>query len=38
MLGKRFEVENEKEIQKLWEEEKAFKFNGIYFHLRNQKC
>ena len=28
MLGKRFTIENEKEMQKLWEETEAFKFKG----------
>ena len=29
MLEKRFKIENEKEIQKLWDDGKAFKFNGV---------
>ena len=29
MLDKRFNIENEKEMQKLWEEKKAYKFKGI---------
>ena len=29
MLGKRFDINNEKEIQKLWEEKEAFKFKGL---------
>jgi len=29
MLDKRFSIENELEIQKLWDKEKAFKFNGV---------
>lgn len=29
MLEKRFTVENEKEMQKLWEESQAFKFRGV---------
>ena len=29
MLEKRFKLENEKEIQRLWEEKEAFKFNGL---------
>ena len=29
MLDKRFNLENEKEIQKLWEEKEAYKFKGV---------
>lgn len=29
MLNKKFTIEQEKEIQKIWEETKAFKFNGV---------
>ena len=29
MLGKRFNLENEKEMQKLWEEKEAYKFKGV---------
>lgn len=29
MLEKRFNIENEKEIQKLWEEKEAYKFKGV---------
>ena len=29
MLDKRFNIENEKKIQKLWEEKEAFKFKGV---------
>ena len=29
MLDKRFNLENEKEMQKLWEEKEAYKFKGV---------
>ena len=29
MLSKRYSIENEKEIQKLWDENNVFKFNGL---------
>ena len=29
MLDKRFTIENEREMQKLWEEKSAYKFKGV---------